>query len=255
MHVQPDLQAAEVELVARAVLLEPAVAAGLAGGAASDLAAAAEDAGPAALLVLGRPAACIHRCRAEAGRQVVLAGAVVVGAQRVQPQPVRQRRQHHVDRHLDAVVGHLVVDRRRRRVVVQAQVAAQVPVAVGRVAVDAALVQLVLVRPGGHAAAQREGALGRGRRVAHLHHGNAVALGQVAQVGRVVVHMDARRAPSDSVAFHTKRHGAPCCGNKWFYRLIATYIADCPVTPTRTSMETLIAYRSMCYRGEKHQMP
>lgn len=28
-----------------------------------------------------------------------------------------------------------------------------------------------------------------------------------------------------------------------------------PLTPTRTSMETLIAYRSMCYRGEKHQMP
>ena len=63
---------------------------------------------------------------------------------------------------------------------------------------------------------------------------------------------------TESTALHRhpeNRRTTPCCGNKWFYRLIATYIADCPVTPTRTSMGTSIAYRSMRYQCANRHVP
>jgi len=55
---------------------------------------------------------------------------------------------------------------------------------------------------------------------------------------------------TESTALHRhpeNRRTTPCCGNKWFYRLIATYIADCPVTPTRTSIAKKYPFDTTAY--------
>lgn len=113
----------------------------------------------------------------------------------------------HVDRHLLAVVRQFD-DRLARLLGLDVQETAQVPVAVFGIAGDSAMVERVLVGAAGHPVAQGEGSSGRGGAVADFHQLDAVAFGQVTQVGRIIVDQDARRsAGADPGGVHDQHVG------------------------------------------------